>query len=99
MARSDGWIGARFKTAIMKADRNKTGLKETDDYCHICEVCDQHYQNKNPFPPAMCTGHMADLSGRPCISTKFQTYRNIEVEAMPIGRILTDHRKRGERGW
>jgi bifunctional DNA-binding transcriptional regulator/antitoxin component of YhaV-PrlF toxin-antitoxin module len=99
VARSETWLDARFRSAIPKDVRNRTGLVETDDYCHICVVCDQHYANKNPEPPSMCTGHIRDLEGRPCISVEFYSYRNIEVEAMPIGRVIIDHRKRGERGW
>lgn len=98
MASSDGWLDARFRSAIAKQDKDKTGLVRTEEYVHVCHSCGQQFHNRNPDPPAMCTGTRF-LTGAPCISTDFQTSNVIHVEAMPIDRVIIDFRKRGERGW
>lgn len=98
MARSETWVDARFRSAIARQDKNKTGLVRSGEYVHICDDCSHAVVNENPQPPRFCD-RTKPISGVLCTSSSFTTYESIHVEAMPIGRVITDHRKRGQRGW
>lgn len=90
-------LEARFRSAINKRDRNKTGMRPTDQYYHICEKCSQVHRSEDKDPPLSCKGEDA-ITGVKCTSVRFKSYNDIEIEAAPIGILNIDLRSPAQKG-
>jgi hypothetical protein len=83
-----------FRSAVRGADRKKTGLVPTGTYVFMCERCEKIYKSHRP---KACVAERL-ISGEPCGCTEFKRYQDIHVEAMPIGRVITDLRSPSQMG-
>ena len=80
--------------------RNKkaeTGLSKTARWVHICQHCRQTTKNHNPKPPSPCQAIRA-ISGETCMSDRFNSYNEMDLAAMPIGKRFIDMRSPSQLG-
>jgi hypothetical protein len=89
-------LEARFARFVRRNERGKTGLKKSDQWMHICKKCKTTVTLKTSRPPQLCEG--LTFMGEDCGSRNFESYNKVDVEAMPIGRVIIDLRSPSQMG-